>query len=194
MGPNYSLKRTAAYRWLCYYAVRGSGRLAQALGLMTLRFLALVAIAIAACNPVRASAQIGATIAFFPNQPTTNDSIRVAYTPAPGQLDRCPLNYTIGTGWVFIISSPCPVGYGSNNRAVIGKLRAGTYQVTWGTVDNFFNEPEPTATLVVTSAPAQIPTLSALGMLLLGSCLVFFLRVLAPAMSPNYSLKRTFAG
>jgi len=35
LGPNYSLKRTAAYRRLCYHAVRGSGRLAQALGLET---------------------------------------------------------------------------------------------------------------------------------------------------------------
>ena len=31
MGPNYSLKRTAAYWRLCYHTVRGSGRLAQAL-------------------------------------------------------------------------------------------------------------------------------------------------------------------
>jgi len=32
-AANYSLKRTAAYRLLCYHSVRGSGRLAQALGI-----------------------------------------------------------------------------------------------------------------------------------------------------------------
>jgi len=33
LHANYSLKRTAAYRLLCYHAVRGSGRLAQALAM-----------------------------------------------------------------------------------------------------------------------------------------------------------------
>jgi len=37
--PNYSLKRTAAYRRLCYHAVRGSGRLAQALARMIRKLL-----------------------------------------------------------------------------------------------------------------------------------------------------------
>jgi len=40
--PNYSLKRTAAYRRLCYHAVRGSGRLAQALGPMRVTVLSLL--------------------------------------------------------------------------------------------------------------------------------------------------------
>jgi len=40
--PNYSLKRTAAYRRLCYHAVRGSGRLAQALAMKGCQLVILV--------------------------------------------------------------------------------------------------------------------------------------------------------
>jgi len=146
------------------------------------------------CIPFSASAQSYGTIAVSPAKPTTNDSITVTFTPTPGQLDLCPLHVTETPTLVFIISNTCPIDSRTVDHAVIGKLPAGTYQLIWGVVDNFFNVPEPTTTLVVSYAPPSIPTLTAVGtLLLIGAflCLVAFHS--RHQLGPNYSLKRTAA-
>jgi hypothetical protein len=114
-------------------------------------------------------AQAIGTLAFSPAQPTTNDSITVIFTPALGQLDLCPLGFSVGTGFVYINSTglPCTPGFGTEDRVVIGKLPAATYQVTWDLQDNFTNEQVPTTTLLVRLAPVQVPMLSLTGMSLL---------------------------
>jgi len=123
-----------------------------------------------------ALAQSIGTIAFSPAQPTSNDSVTVTLTPAAGQPNYCPLGFSVQGSKVYIgsFASSCTPGYGTTNSIVIGRLPAGTYEVTWTFVDNFFDEPVPTDTLIVTFAPVRVPALSFGALVLLASCLAFF--------------------
>ena len=129
----------------------------------------LIATIAAFCLPSVSLAQPIGTLAFSPAQPTIDDSITVIFTPASGQPDLCPLGFSVATGVVYINSTalPCVPGFGIEDRVAIGKLLAGTYDVTWDLQDNFGNKQVPTSTLVVRLAPVQIPMFSFAGMLLL---------------------------
>jgi len=61
----------------------------------------------------------------------------------------------------------CLTPRGTTNAIQFGPLAAGTYQVTWNNPDNFYNDPVPTATLIVTNAPVPTPALSLTGAIVL---------------------------
>src|SRR5262249_14927603 len=94
---------------------------------------------LAASIPISCFAQSPRTIAVTPAHPTTDDSITVVFTPAPGDADLCPLSITITKTSVGIFSGSCPNQGGTPDRAELGKLPAGTYEVTWDFQDNFEN-------------------------------------------------------
>src|SRR5438309_11321200 len=129
---------------------------------MDSKLFALVVVLAACCLPNAAYAQGYGTLSFSPAHPTTNDSITVVFTPAMGQPDWCSYSSGVYGNYVTVFAdrSPCSFGYGVLDAANIGKLPAGTYQVTWTYTDNFFNDPVPTAALTVFNAPVSVPVLS----------------------------------
>jgi hypothetical protein len=161
------------------------------MNLKSLRFLAL------ALSLPGAAFAIDGTIAFSPTHPSSNDSITVTLAPAVGESNWCAYNFATQGNFVFVFSyaASCPPGFGTTNSIVIGKLPAGAYQVTWGFTDNFFNEPFPTATLTVSASPLRVPTISAVGALLLVCASLWWVCIGTSSLrrSPNYSFKRTAA-
>jgi len=145
----------------------------------------LVALA-ACCLPNAGYAQGYGTLSFSPAHPTTNDSITVVFTPATGEPDWCSDHSGAYGNNVTVIAFPfpCSNGYGVLDAANIGKLPAGTYQVTWTYTDNFFNDPVPTATLTVFSAPVSVPVFSTWGLLILVCGVVLVRSHMRPSNEP----------
>jgi len=85
--PNCSLKRTAACRLLCYHAVRGSGRLAQAL----CRFFTHSLISEAQWRTVHS--QIAASVSISPTRPGQCEAQR-AFSSARNMRAACRITRT----------------------------------------------------------------------------------------------------
>jgi len=129
---------------------------------MTTRLLSLFAALCLLCYAHSVTAQTLGTLSFSPPNPTTADSIASILTPKAGQPDWCPYSSSVQGNNIYVSAqlASCPPGQGTTNTFVLGRLPAGTYQVTWRFVDNFLNLPLPTATLVVAGQSSQAPALS----------------------------------
>ena len=141
-----------------------------------MRYGRVAALIVALCFSPQPRAQLIGNIAFSPSRPTSNDQVTVVFTPAEGQPDSCAGYVFIQSTTVFVdsfgtLSGSCG-NLGIPDKANLGKLPAGVYQVTWGFHDNFYGALFPTESLTVTAAPVRVPALSRFGILSLALCLI----------------------